>query len=374
MQESSTATTGIVSVEKDGWRGQSATIGVTDASADAMRQSLSAEPEPSPTIPEGDPSPADTAAPEGEEPPVLETEDGAPAKPDARPKLDRGTRRVNKIQAEISALTKLREDTRRAFEAEERERAARRLAPAEPAPKTPVATAEPDGDAPTWEQYDADGKTFNEFQRDLTAHITARAVRDATAAVQKDIHEGREAAQTYVRQEKWQQSVAATRAAHADFDTVIAEVADLEIPFVNLLAQFHPDGPEIFYELGQAPELAEKLTDLQPTRPVMDALRFSEKPAALLLHLASLGAPEMERLARLHPAAQIRALSVMEAAVTGAKHGSPGPARTTHANPPIQPVARGARTAGEAEPLTQVRDFNTFFKRANAEDDRRRRA
>ena len=360
-----------VTFEKDGWSGQSATLGVTADQAPALAASLTEAP--AVVDPPTDPA---ASAPTSTDPPAVDP--AARSTDPPKPKPDRGTKRVEKIQAQIDALTKAREDARRAFEADEAERVKARAARADaPPPKADAshptaAAAEPT--EPTWEDYDAQGKTFGEFQKDLTKFIKAQAVQEAKASLHQDLETRDQTQRAEARAHAWTTKVDAVRAQHADFDAVVGEISELEMPFVNLLTQFHAKGPEIFYELGQQPELAAALVDFRPTRPMADALRFSEQPTALLLHLASLGPAELARLARLHPAAQIRALSVLEAQVTGATDGSPAPPRVTQANPPIEPVGPGTRVAGDPVPLTQERDFAKFFKRANADEARRRSA
>lgn len=315
-------------------------------------------------------SAAPVAAPDA----VDEDHDDAPARPGtAAAEMERGedgkftkkrkltaAERKAVLQAEFNALTKQREDARRAFEAEEAERQRRRATPA-PAPETPATPAEaskatPEDGEPDWDQYEADGKTFSQYQKDhsawlrkvLEAAADARAERKAGEIVSAE----RERAMAIAEVARQETRLAAIKAKRPDFEErVDANLGDVpQTPFMAAVVRNHPAGYELLDHLADHPAEAQILATFQWTRPMMDAVKASPDPTPLLTYWAN-HPEEQARVAHLDPVSALMALGRLSAELfgPGAKTGSP--ARTpavSAAKPPIRPLGATRSATGSS--------------------------
>jgi hypothetical protein len=287
------------------------------------------------------------------------------------------------LQAEFNAITRQREDARRAFEAEEREREQKRAARTEPAkpaadkvPDTPAEAAKlevADGQ-PDWDQYEEAGKTFSEYQKDLRKFFREEAVREARLAAKSEVTSllatnreqdlaNREAAAEDARRD-------AAVAKYPDWAEKIAEnLSDVEqTPFMTTVVRRHPAGMDLLYQLAENPAEAKILATLPMTRPMMDVVKESPDPAPILLYFAR-HPEEHDRIAHLDPPRQLLALGRLSATLSpdeGAKTGSPSPAPpVTSAKPPIRPVGATRSTGGSKDDSDDVEFGPEYVRREN---------
>ena len=282
------------------------------------------------------------------------------------------------LQAEFNSLTKQREDARRAFEAEERERAAKRAAPPAATPADAAKIDPVDGE-PDWDQYEADGKLFSQYQKDHAAWlrkvITAEADERAIRAADARISAAQERDQAIASVARHEARVEQAKATYPDFDEVIEQnLADVEqTPFMRAVVLNHAKGLDLLYHLGQHPAEAQILAQLPMTRPIMDAVKEAADPIPILSYFATHPA-EHDRIAHLDPPRQLLALGRLSAALSspGAKNGSPAVTPpVTHARPPIRPVGtRGSATASGDDDL----EFGPEWLQRENERDRQRQA
>ena len=314
---------------------------------------------------EPDPPKAEAAAAETDDDlddaPDRETPAGEPEHPKKK-KLTASERKAV-LQAEFNAITRQREDARRAFEAEEADRERKRYArPApekadEKVPDSPAEAAKLDlaEGQPDWDEYEARGETFSKYQKDLSAFYKAESVkearREATSVVTSLLSKAKEqdlAAAEEAREESRRQSAIQK---YPDWEEKIAaNLADVpQTPFMTTVVRRHEAGMELLYQLAEHPAEAKILATLPMTRPIIDAVREAPDPAPLLLYFAR-NPEEHSRIAHLDPPRQLLALGRLVAHLSdeGAKNGSPSPTPpVTSARPPIRPVG-ATRSAGGA--------------------------
>jgi hypothetical protein len=306
----------------------------------------------------------------------LDDDDKAPeAKGDeAKPKKrETAAERKAVLRAEINALVREREETRRALEAE---RAPKKPVP-EPVPaaaapvkdeKAPEAAAAVDSEEPDWDAYEASGKTFKEYQHDhaawlrkvIAAEADARASRTASEVV--STARERELAIAEVAREDARREAAMAK--YPDWEATIKEnLEDVPLtPFVETVVRRHPAGMELLYTLAQHPVESKILATLQMTRPIMDAVKEATDPAPLLLYFAH-HPKEHARIAHLDPPRQLMALGRLSATLSqpDAKNGSSGVTPpVTQAKPPIRPVG-GTRAAGSGTRDPDELDFGPEY-------------
>lgn len=222
---------------------------------------------------------------------------------------------------------------------------AKRTAPPK-AGERPVPT-----ERPTWKQYDADGKDFDDFTADLERYLEAKTDARREADRRAELKAAEAEAQA-AHEATFHQSVAekmeAARAAHPDYDeaiTVLDTIKSDDALFLRDAMQQHEQGGEIAYFLAKNMDAVTKpLLERTLTYPMMDALRETTNPTGFLHYLAA-HADEAERIARLSPASALVALGRIVARLEDAPAGSSTPARpVTKAVPPPAARVDGSRS------------------------------
>lgn len=259
------------------------------------------------------------------------------------------TDRIAEIKAKIAAETRAVHQARRERESEEAALVKLREERATLSkPKEGEAKAKPtkdDDEVPVWSKWEEEDTEDGAFDRFLVA-------RDA--AVQKKFQKDTDARQAQHEQQRVEQQYAKAhtaridkaKVAHPDFlELISTNLKDVDSsPFVDLLVQHHEQGAELLYHFASNPDEARAASLLTPSRPVADAIMFSETPIELMSYFAQHPA-ECDRLSGLHPATALVALGELIAQLKSANTGSLAtvPSVST-AKPPIRPVG-GARTA-----------------------------
>lgn len=349
-----------VSADQDGWTITSHSAGSPTPTVAQLQDTLL---EPS--------SPPPPSSDEAAEAPV-----GA-APPDRPPKLS-GTERKAQLQAEINALVRQKHEADRSF-AKVSEEVARLRASLPSAvqhdsgPSAPPAvTAPPSPTKPTWAAYEADGRSWDEFQdaRDAWGLDQVRALALAAREETQALYEARLAADRTTAEQAGlvaahRARVQAVEAEHPDFvETVTTALADVpQTPFMRDAVLRHPKGAELLYHLGQHPDEAQALSSLPLSYPMMDAVAESPDPIPLLSYFAN-HPSEATRLAQLPPRSALLALGALShRLVEGVNTGSPSPAPPrSQAPPPIRPIG-GVRGTGDAS--HEPADFDAWVTWAN---------
>lgn len=118
--------------------------------------------------------------------------------------------------------------------------------------------ATPDG-KPTWEVWQAQGKTYDQFIEDLTDWKTETklAARDATA------HEVQASQAESAAFQRFAERETAAKRLHADYDAVIDQAQDARItaPMRDVILH-HADGAELRYFFAQHPETCQRIAAL----------------------------------------------------------------------------------------------------------------
>lgn len=255
--------------------------------------------------------------------------------------------RHNKLRADLDTLEKQREKR------------------GEEAPAAVAAL----GDEPTWEKYDADGKSLDEFHRDHAAWMRKSIAAELDAKLSSEIEKARKAGEeSTVKRLEEKQRADRELAIHNEFverrDKYFAEhpgvfelgsrtIGDLNSRFLNTVVVRHPAGMKLYEYLARHPRQAEYFRDrIEPmiTQPIIDVVRRSDDPTRLVAYFVS-KPEEVRRLAALSPADALIALGELNASlrtsgVQPATSRSSAPL-VTRAAPPLRSVA--GRHSGRAE-------------------------
>jgi hypothetical protein len=378
-ESASLATTPSVA-EVDGWEveSSSAVQPTNEELADRLRED-----------PVSAPASADAPEPVDEDhDDAVTDDDAAPATPETpkRKKLTAAERKAV-LQAEFNALTKQREDARRAFEAEEADRQRRRTTreqapPADATPRTPAeaSKATPEDGEPDWDKYEEEGKPFSQYQKDHAAWlrkvITAEAEARANRTAEERISAERERAMAIAEVARQETRVEAARAKYPDFTEKINDnLGDVpQTPFMAAVVKHHPMGMDLLYHLADHPAEAKILATLPMTRPMMDVVKASPDPTPLLSYWAN-HPEEHDRIAHLDPVSALLALGRLAAELSGpgAKTGSPG--RTppvTSAKPPIRPLGATRSAAAASRDDDDDEPFGPAYVKRELERQRQR--
>lgn len=288
------------------------------------------------------------------EEPAEDEQGAAPATEESKPeeKKKSASQRQAELRARIAAETKAYHDARRAREFEQLEimrlRKEREELQAKPAEKPA-----PVGDKPMWAKYEADGKSYEEFLDDRAEYDRQQTLALTREEQQRQREEATRHAEAQARTRAERESAAAydKRVAdavqrHPDFLEVINKnLSDVpDSPFLVHVIQTHEQGPEVLYHLAQNPDEARVLSTLDLSRPVADAIRFSDAPIPLLSFFSQ-NPQELDRLNRLHPASALVALGEIKAQLRDAKDGSSSTETVSNAKAPIRPVGGGRTSA-----------------------------
>lgn len=293
----------------------------------------------------------------------------------AERKKSRRERREESIQSEINNLTKQRELLRQEVLAEQaRVAAARAAAKPETAPPPPADDPEPHPDNfDTYEKYVRAAGRWEARQesRRLQAEVDKKLEDDRKSREAASLERGR---QDVIAQHDAR--MAAARAAHADYDQVIAQNADLEVPPAFYQAiPFSPVGAEVMYHFAKHPDVADALLDLPISAPMRDAIMDSTATLApkLLSFLAS-NPDECRRVASLSPRAALKEMGKLEARLDVAPSGpTPAAKPVTSAPPPIKPVGSSATaTTLTTRELAQQGRGREFMDRRDREERERK--
>ncbi len=334
--------------------------------------------------PESDapPAPADPPTPEADpaDAPPVETKPADPPTEASKPKG-----RVAELRARIAAATREKheaENERAAIRAElDRERQelerirAEKAALASPpaAPATPPAAPKPDDTTPasdpmpSWATYQEQDKDWASYERDLAAWnerrdarieakiAEAAATREKAARAAED--ERRHAQMEAETDRRHQERVKKLFESDTEF-AALAESPDFRdmplSPFMKAVVKLHDRGPDVMKHLAKHPEDGYALHLVEWSRPMMDAVRTADNPVHLLSYLAN-NEGEAKRIARLSPAAQLRALvSIdLQQQQPGAKNGSPAAAEPV-ASPPLPARVGGTRSVAAARDVSEL--------------------
>ena len=326
---------------------------------------------------------ADDDDPAAEKPAVgVEMERGEDGKFTKKRKLTASERKAV-LQAEFNALTKQREDARRAFDTEEADRQRRRatvkVETDTPATPAEAAKVDPADGEPDWDNYEEAGKTFSQYQKDhsawlrkvMTAEADARAERKAGEILSAE-RERMMAVADVARQEA---RLDAIKAKKPDFEErVAANLDDVpQTPFMAAVVRNHAAGYELLDYLADHPAEAQILATFQWTRPMMDAVKASPDPTPLLSYWAN--HPQAQaRVAHLEPVPALMALGRLAAELSGPGANTGSPRQTppvTAAKPPIRPLG-ATRSATDASRDEDEPEFGPAYVKRELERQRQR--
>ena len=401
-----------VTVVHDGWTVQSASKGATAAKLTAQLGAPEGRPEeqiPEPLSPEqiaaaieGDKAKGEKkpAVVEAAAEPVVEAEVVAEAKPvveDDEPPV-RESARARKPQAQIDKWRRNageRERERDAAKAEadrlRAENEALRRAPVAAAPVVVAPTVADQPVRPKWSGeggYEAQGKTYEDFEVDRDNWLIDQGRREAVKAAQATAEQTwterqkRDADTTRTQQrtdalqaakDAHVKRMTAARAKYDDFDDAVDAIAEMHVPAVEYIAFNHDAGGDILYYFGQHPEQLETLgtlfTNPKEDAPIAEAIRDSAVPLKLLAHYASKPA-EFSRLLTLRTTQAVMEIGALASKLDVAPAVSTPARRITSAAPPLRTVDRGARVASDDRaPTSRDIEFGpAYIARANKEE------
>jgi hypothetical protein len=211
---------------------------------------------------------------------------------------------LDRIVKKVRSNTKYQ--TRKEVEAE----VYRQVAMRQPEPQP---QAKPADEAPLRESFD----DYESFLEARTAWITKQAIKAERETERKQSAEQARATEAQQLQARYQESVEAARASMPDFDEVV-ESADIPI-----------------------------------TEHIRSALLDSDVAGKLTYHLAK-HPEEVERISRLSPVAQIKAIAMLESSFSQ-------PAKTTKAPAPIKPIGASSSSTKDPARMSMV-DYREWRK------------
>lgn len=367
-------------VEADGFRVESMSLGNSDEGLKAtMREFLESEQAS---------TPAATAQPTAEP-----TAADAAAKPAAdEPKPNKAERRLDAIQQRIAEATKRKHEAESAVaDAERRLRDIEaRLTPADPAaaaaaapatPATPTPTPAAADPKPRWtgeKGYEAQGKTYAEFEDDLEAW-DARAEQRRISEIQKTTETLTEAQKTEREKaeqvdrdryfdQRHRQRLESLRA-EPEIAAALASQEFQEMPatpFMTTLVKLHDQGAEVMKHFALNPAEGYEFSNLELSREMKEAFRDSENPVGLISALVN-NPEEAARIATLSGTRAHKALWALEQPTTVAKAAPTSPAPRQLATP-LPGKVQASRSVATARPITELTtdDFDEFLAREAA--------
>jgi hypothetical protein len=310
----------------------------------------------------------DEGADEGDDDAAAAAEDEAPAPQAGKNRKGKPLpTRVAELRAEVDRLTAQKHALRREL-----------AAPPPPAAPPPAPEA-PEAPLPKWADYEAEGKSWDEYSDARDAALLARAERAATVKVRQQMAQDERQQRERVLDQQFDANLAKARAAHADdFETAVdgVSVVVIDTPqgqtLMNLV-RLHPEGGEIFYQLGTRGALVEALATgpVHATNAVAAVLMDPDvDPVAFFDRLT----PEsLAKVGAMPPASALVALTKLAVQANGAS-GSPRPAPPiSKAAPPIRPVG-GGRTAAPSVDPDDLEFGPEYIAAQNAREQRDRAA
>lgn len=323
-----------------------------DAAADAFAKAAetSAKAAPKPSHEQATDADHDDDGAQAEDDGARKADEAKPAEKKKRTAKDR----IDQIQSRIAAFRREQTEAEEAATAaaERRRQAEERATAAE----RRVRAIEPDPDIiakrPRWSQFDAAGKTYEEYEEADTAWLQqfqAHVRRQAESSVQAS----REATAHDMR-------IADARQRYTDFnETVKATQGIPATPFLEHLIKEHPKGLDVLYRIGKDPETAQVLSAL--TSPEIDQRgvlplfyqAFMDQPAVdptpVLSYLAD-NPEEAQDIMSMTPRLALVALGKLIATVgTGAKTSTGSPRPTKKSPVPFTPVDGGSSMSAGAD-------------------------
>lgn len=366
-------------VESDGFRIESRSTGHSDEGLKAtMREFLESEKK---SVPEATAKTAEATAVE-----ASGATDPEPTHSTAAAPKTKVERRLDAIQQRIAEATKRAHAAESAaLAAEARARAAEvgraavdAGAKTDPAPATPApaeAVADP---RPRWsgeKGYEAQGKTFEEFEDD-TEQWEARAESRRLAALSQTTERlteaqkaEREAAEQADRERYFEQR---HRERHQKLITDPEVAAAFEspefqempaTPFMTTLVKLHDKGGEVMKHFALNPAEGYAFSNLSLSREIKEAFRDSENPVGLISALVN-DPEEAGRIAQLSGTRAHRALWSLEHGSGGAQ-GAPSPAVPRQLATPLPGKVQASRSVAKTKPTTELStdDFEEFIRR-----------
>lgn len=382
---------------EDGWTVQSASV--NGPSAEELKAQISDQPPPAKA---GEPPPAAAAPAASDEPPTPGRGEEIPPTPAVAANGDQPVeapkKRRNPQERIDEAIGRQRQaEDKLLLETAEKDRLVRELetlkgtptavpsadgkvvvppaAAAVPAAAAPPVTAERQP-KPVWggpNGYEARGETWDKYNEDRDAWHEAEL-----AAVRSEIDnkiafdrtererlakETRESVELETAKRAHAAKLQATRDRYPDFNQVTARIEHLRAPYLAELIIRTDIGGDIAYQLGQHVEEAEVLASIQPTRPVIEALRLSSGLPKLLSHFAQ-HPDELRRLNTLSEVAAVLELGRLSERLAVAPSATTAAVPSiTNAKPPTRPVG-GAPIARETQAASSEMDFGPEYVQA----------
>jgi hypothetical protein len=362
---------------------------ITSGTADSWSfdsASISDQSEPLGTVTE--PEPGDQPAPDDAE---LATEPAAPAAPkvEAKPeapaqpskKRQTITERTNVLKAELAQTLRERAQAREELADLQRQRdALRGEVGRQPAPprQEPARSAPPPastlGPKPEWDKFEADGKSWKEYEDAKDAWLEAKAEEKATARIKSEIasiedrrlSDAQRAREAEIAQ-RYAAKMDAVHAKYPDFAAQVdANLAGVQTSgFMKAILVHHAQGGEVLYHWARHPHQAEIIATFRPTRPIMDAVATAEDPIPLLSHFAEHRA-EFEALTQMPPARQLLELGRLQQRLEGASRTSDPPSRSSVKSPAPPFRAMGGTAAAVSDSSeTTGDDFADWVRAEN---------
>lgn len=188
-------------------------------------------------------------------------------------------------------------------------------------PKPPVKPDKNDPKYALWEDYEAARDKYLEDLVDYKAEVKAAELVEKAETKRAERDKGNEVATG------WNKRVEATKAKHADFDSVAKNVPFNETAATYLLDPEN-DGPELLYHLGSNLEDAERIKGLSPTQTIKELTRIEDS----------------------------------------LKKPAPGPKKVPAAHAPPTEVGTNASATDDAEAAGAAGDYTRYKKLADAKD------
>lgn len=257
--------------------------------------------------------------------------------------------------------------------------------------KTPAAATADNDPQPEWDGdtgYDAQKKTFGEWQKDHAAWLKrqiASEIRTELTAEQLKVAAEAKLAREEAEAEERAKShdVAATERVR----TIVADLnKDPDVskalqsdefldmprpPFMSALIRVHPAGADVMRHLATNPADGYAFASLEMTPPIMEAFKGTDDPVRLLQALAN-NIPEAQRIARLSDYQAMKALAALELSTAGEKSGAPPATPRSPAASPL-PARLGGRSAAHVASLADLAsstdNFDEYARRRLAGED-----